>query len=98
MRFAARRDENEREIVDALRGVGASVHRLDGPGLPDLLVGRAGETYLLEVKRPAGPRGGVKGRTLTAPQVQFQSEWRGRKAVVVADTWQALEAVGIDET
>ena len=42
-RRAARRDDNEAAIVEALRAVGASVEILgNGDGVPDLLVGYAG--------------------------------------------------------
>jgi len=34
----AKRDENEKEIVSALRSEGYAVFRLSGPGIPDLLV------------------------------------------------------------
>jgi hypothetical protein len=48
MRFAARVDKNQSEIVSALRAAGAFVWII---GLPvDLLVGFDGQTYLVEVK------------------------------------------------
>ena len=52
MRRAARTDANQAEIVAALRKAGASVTSLAGvaDGCPDLLVGRAGQTLLMEVK------------------------------------------------
>jgi hypothetical protein len=36
--LSAKRDENEKEIVSALRSEGYAVFRLSGPGIPDLLV------------------------------------------------------------
>ena len=42
-RFSAKRDENEPEIVDALRKAGYFVSRLNGTGIPDLLVIEPGE-------------------------------------------------------
>lgn len=56
-RYAARRDENEQAVVDALEAAGASVTRLGQP--MDLLVGYQGRNTLLEVKKPLGPRGGM---------------------------------------
>lgn len=50
MRRAAKRDQNEPEIVAALRALGAFVWLLDQP--VDLLVGYRGRWHLLEVKRP----------------------------------------------
>lgn len=57
-RRAARRDENEREIIDALERCGAQVKQLSGEGVPDLLVAYRHRTYLLGVKAPDGPKGG----------------------------------------
>lgn len=62
---AARRDANEPEIVRALQAVGCDVWRVSGPGLPDLLVRRAGRLYAFEVKTGRGRR--------TA--AQEQSDW-----------------------
>jgi hypothetical protein len=52
VRRAAKVDANQREVVAALRGAGASVQLLHavGEGCPDLLVGYKGLTMLLEVK------------------------------------------------
>ena len=60
--YARARDQNEGPIVAALRSVGATVSRLNDPGAPDLLVGFRAGTYLLEVKRPLGARGGMPER------------------------------------
>jgi hypothetical protein len=48
-RYAKRRDENEKEIVDALRACGVWVTLLDKP--TDLLCWRK-EFFLIEVKNP----------------------------------------------
>lgn len=86
MRQAARRDDNETEIVTALESVGCSVYRLSQAGIPDLLVGRAGVTYLLEVKQAKG--------ALTDEQKYFFETWRGN-AHVVRTVEDALEVVGL---
>ena len=81
-RRAAKRDANEREIIDALESVGASVEQLDKF---DLVVGYRGINYLLEVKD-------IGGR-LTASQRKYSDEWRGQYAIV----WtveEALQAIG----
>ncbi len=54
MRWAARRDENEAEIVTALERIGVQVFRVSAPGLPDLLTFHRGEWLPLECKLPKG--------------------------------------------
>lgn len=54
MRYAAKRDGNERLIVETLERMGADVLRLSEPGCPDLLVHYRGRLVLFEVKTKAG--------------------------------------------
>jgi Holliday junction resolvase len=91
LRRAARTDENQRAIVKALRKAGATVQSLAavGDGVPDLLVGIGGKTFLIEVKNEKG--------TLTPDQIRWHGEWRGAKPVVVRTEVQALWAVGLLE-
>jgi len=49
-----RRDQNEKEIVAALRQMGALVMRLSEKGAADLLCFHRGRLILLEVKTKAG--------------------------------------------
>jgi hypothetical protein len=62
MRRRARVDDNQRAIVEWLRGVGAFVQSLAalGKGVPDLLVGFRGVWYVFEIKdgtkRPSARR------------------------------------------
>lgn len=79
-RFANTRDGNEKEVVDALQQIGASVFRLDKPC--DLLVGYRGRNYLLEVKLPVGPRGGTSHSHLNEWQEEFEDTWHGQFTVV----------------
>ena len=102
MKYAKQRDANESPIVDALRAVGAVVQRLGDAGVPDLLVGFRGANYLLEVKLPLGPQGGVHhhGKAgsrgdLTPAQVKWWAVWCGQ-ARVVRDVGEALAAIGVD--
>ena len=83
-----KRDANEAEIVKALRRIGCSVQLLHGntQGTPDLLVGRNGRNYLLEVK-------GRKGK-LEPSQVAWHGSWRGEVHVVRTEE-DALRAVGL---
>jgi hypothetical protein len=53
-RWAARRDENERAIVDGLRAVGADVWQISGTDAPDLLVRFRGRLSAFEVKTAKG--------------------------------------------
>lgn len=102
---AKRRDANEPEIVAALELAGASVTRLDGDGVPDLLVGFQGRSKLLEVKLPLGPRGGKSARReweggrgdFTRAQVAWWDGWRGEPAIVVRSAFEALAAIGATE-
>lgn len=94
MRRASKVDDNQASIVQALRTVGCSVLPLHavGQGCPDLLVARAGDMVLIEVKDGAKP---PSARKLTPDQVEFHASWRGR-IVVVTSIREALEAVGIE--
>lgn len=94
MSSLTRTDRNQAEIAKALRDAGCSVVSLHavGKGIPDLLVGRAGRTYLLEVKAWRNQRGEPKG--LTHKQVAWHADWRGQVAIVTTSQ-AALEAVGI---
>ena len=91
MRRAPRRDDNEPAIIEALRGVGASVTQLDGAGVPDLVVGWRGKTYLIEVKD--GSKAPSK-RRLTPAQRDWHAAWRGGSLAVVVDVDAALAAIG----
>src|SRR6185295_20190544 len=57
MRRAAAVDANQPSVVDTLRRAGCVVECLHsvGGGVPDLLVGRRGVVYLLEVKDGSKP-------------------------------------------
>lgn len=95
MRRAAQVDANHRDIVDALRDVGCSVESLAGvgDGVPDLLVGRNRETWLLEVK--PGDAKDKRQRELRPTQVAWHAEWKGRPVIVVRSVAEALKAVGV---
>ena len=68
-----------------------------GKDCPDLLVGHRGHNYLMEVKRPPGPKGGMSedGQKLSPGQERFRREWRGRPVVVVRSPSEALQALGL---
>jgi Holliday junction resolvase len=99
MRRRARVDANHREIVKALRSVGASVLSLAalGAGCPDILVGFGGATYLLEVKSPHRSAGrNLRERISLRDQAEWRARWRGGPALVVSSVAEALAAVRVD--
>lgn len=88
----ARTDSNQKEIVTALRSVGATVQSLApvGQGVPDLLVAFQGINYLIEVKTPTGK--------LNPIQTAFHANWRAPIGVCVTQD-DALHHIGaIDDS
>lgn len=86
MRYAARVDENQAAIVKVLRDAGASVWII---GLPvDLLVGYAGKTFLVEIKRDHRAR-------LTALQRDFFESWCGGTLARIDGPEAALRMIGV---
>ena len=80
-RWAARRDESEAAIVDALRAVGAQVTLISGTGAPDVLVRFRGRLAAFEIKSPGGTR--------TA--AQHASDWP-----IVRTAAEALAVLGVE--
>lgn len=81
MRRAARVDSNQKEIVQQLRKLGATVQPLHtiGKGCPDLLVGYRGKNYLFEVKD------GIKTasqKKLTDDELVWHNGWVGKVHVI----------------
>lgn len=75
-------DQNQQQIIDALRQAGASVQVLSrfGQGVPDLLVGittHKGKAVnvLVEVKNPEGRC------DLTPPEKRWIEAWKGQIAI-----------------
>lgn len=101
MYWAKRRDAVEREIVNALEARGATVHRMDGVGCPDLLVGYKGRTLLMEVKDPKdGARNSREGGKkvgnplgLRDSQMRWWAWWRGDVPYIVTSVSEALRAL-----
>ena len=86
-RYAAKRDSNEKQIIEALEGIGASVTQISAKGIADLLVGYQGVTYLMEIKNKYGK--------LTPDQIAFIEAWRGSPVLIVKTIKQALEALEV---
>lgn len=91
MRRAAKVDDNQAEIVAALRKAGYSVCVLSavGKGVPDIMVGSYGVNVLLEIKDGSKP---ASARKLTADEAKWHKAWKGQVAVV-SSVYEALEAV-----
>lgn len=82
-------DTAQTQIVADLRKAGATVQSLAdvGDGCPDLLVGRAGMTFLLEVKTHRGDK-------LTPAEEAWHARWRGEPVYIVHDSREALTIIG----
>jgi hypothetical protein len=92
MRQASKIDANQPDIVAALRAIGASVQSLSatGKGVPDLLVGWHGRTYLLEVKDGTLP---PSARRLTPDQEAWHKAWCGRPVTVITCVEEAISTL-----
>ena len=92
-RRAAKVDDNQKEIVTALRKVGASVQHLHavGQGCPDLLVCFRNVLFLMEVKDGNKP---PSKRKLTPDQVKWHQAWCG-DVYVVCSVKEAMQVLGI---
>ena len=86
-RQAAKRDDNELQIVQGLRAIGAFVQPLDEI---DLLVGYRGYWHLLEVKDPAKP---LSKRRLTYDEMEFVRKVKNEAPVHVVETLE--EAISV---
>jgi Holliday junction resolvase len=75
MRLNSRVDNNQKEIVDALRQLGCSVLILSRVGFdcPDILVGYKGVNYLIELKR--------RGGQISTGQWEFKQKWKGQTGI-----------------
>ena len=86
MRYAARVDANQEQIVLALRSAGAYVWII---GLPvDLLVGFRGHTFLVEIKSTSKKR-------FTGLQDDFFENWSGSTLSRIDSPEAALRMIGV---
>lgn len=90
MRRAARIDENQPAIVEALRMVGAEVTPLHmvGQGVSDILVSWRQQWIVMEIKNPSKPK---RDQQLKPDQVT----WIGKQRAPVFIVYTPAEAVGI---
>jgi len=86
MRYAARVDANQDQIVSALRGAGAYVWII---GLPvDLLVGYKNHTFLVEIKTD-------NKKKFTKLQTDFFENWSGSTLCRIDNPEAALRMIGV---
>lgn len=85
MRRAARTDDNQAQIVSALRQLGATVVVTStmGQGFPDICCGWRGRNVLFEIKDGSKP---PSRRKLTPDQIEFHAAWKGEIAVITSAT------------
>lgn len=81
MKYGAKIDANQPEVVKALRKAGCSVQHLHavGSGCPDLLCAIDGKVFLIEVKD--GAKEPAK-QALKPTQVKWHAEWKSTVHVV----------------
>jgi len=93
MRRFAKLDDNQKQIVTALRAVGCSVQSLAsvGGGCPDILVGIRGRNYILEIKDGKKPQSRTQ---LTALEKIWSDSWRGQYQIVFS-VEQALQVISV---
>ena len=89
MAYGKRVDGPHGAIVKALRQCGCAVVDLSsqGHGVPDLMVGRKGQTVLLEVKTARGQ--------LRQSQKDFAATWTGCPVLVVRSVDDAIKLIGV---
>jgi hypothetical protein len=88
-RFAKRRDANDLEIKRLAERLGWFLTALDVPC--DYLGLFRGRWQPIEIKRPAGPRGGLTDRKLTSSQKSWHAAVATRGAKVLV--WRTVEDV-----
>jgi len=77
-KYAAARDENEPEIIEALEYTGWTVCQVNQTGFPDLVCGRPGKVMLVEVLGEAKVKKYRKTGGLTPEQMEFHRSWPDR--------------------
>lgn len=87
MRRAAKVDQNQDQIVTALRAAGATVQSLAaiGKGCPDILAAFRGAMFLMEIKRGKAEPNGL--------QQKWHIQWNAPVHVVYGPD-DALRAIG----
>ena len=84
MRLAAKTDANHTAVVQTLRSEGCTVVSTAAmaKGFPDLVVGIAGQTHLIEIKDGSKV---PSAQSLTSDQLIFIKHWKGSPVVIIRD-------------
>lgn len=93
MRRKARVDDNQSEIVKALRkipGVTVAVTSMMGNGFPDIVLSYKDFNYMIELKDGNKPKHQQK---LTEDEIKFHKSWTGQIAVC-SNLDEILELLG----
>ena len=90
--YARKQDASARGVIDAFKAVGCSVVVITSAqaGCPDLALGVAGRTHLVEIKPDVGI---TARRNLRPAQATFSESWRGGPVHVVRSADEALRLV-----
>ena len=95
MRFRPRLDNTQREVVDRLRALGASVYSTAamGNGLPDLIIGDCGDTDLAKCKSPRAMKKdgtqNARDKESRERQESWRERWKGRPPVTLLSADEA---------
>ena len=93
-RFAKRRDANDLDLKEAAERLGWFLTALDVPC--DYLGLFRGKWQPIEIKRPAGPKGGLTGRKLTSSQKSWHAAVAARGGKVLI--WRSVADVVRDSS
>ena len=94
MRRAAKVDDNQRNIVDALRDIPGVTVALKHD---DILVGYKGKTYWYEIKSSAAVSkrtGKIREKQKKKSQIKLEAEWLGHYCIV-SSLDEILEDMGV---
>lgn len=81
MRRQAKADNNQPEIVKIFRDLGCSVQHLHtiGKGCPDVLIGKDGQNFLIEIKNGSKH---LSQKKLTKDEAEWHQKWRGQVCII----------------
>lgn len=85
-KYAAKRDDTERPIIEGLTKLGYSVMTISEAGKPDLLVCKNGQAWLVECKS--------KGGKLTPAQEKFIATWEECPVIVAKSFEEVMKGIG----
>jgi hypothetical protein len=91
MRRAAKVDDNQKEIVSALRRFGASILIVSQlKNCFDILVGYKGVNYIMEIKDGKKP---PSQRKLSDGEINFKNKWKGGDYYIVCSIEDAINVL-----